>query len=239
MTICDPSWTGYKYGRTFWMDEDPYYRDIGAQMLDEKDNRLVGPVISRGYWGWLMTIYKPLYDPEGNKVAFIGVDLDMNQAMTDINALYAKILSLECVIFSMMLAMIYTFITRQVIAPVKTLQGMLLFFREHREIALQGMSKALCDIFEHSQVYRIGGDEFVVVLTGRDYMNRDALVQKLAPYERVRDGSAYEPWTEVAMAIGLSVYDPLSDRTYGDTFNRADEAMYENKRRIKAAAGEA
>lgn len=339
MTICDPSWTGYKYGRTFWMDEDPYYRDIGAQMLDEKDNRLVGPVISRGYWGWLMTLYKPLYDPSGKKVAFIGVDLDMNQAMSDINALYAKILSLECVIFSMMLAMIYTFITRQVIAPVKQLQGMLLYFREHREkqkdiaittgdefeelykdisdsqdiiledstqlqdylgiiqrmalqdeltgvknhtayenkvseltavitagtaefailmadmnglkfvndvyghekgdIALKGMSKALCDIFEHSPVYRIGGDEFVVVLTGRDYMNRDALVKKLAPYERVRDRSAYEPWTEVAMAVGLSVYDPLTDRSYGDTFNRADEAMYENKRRIKEAAGEA
>ncbi|WP_294159838.1 GGDEF domain-containing protein [uncultured Selenomonas sp.] len=339
MTICDPSWTGYKYGRTFWMDEDPYYDDIGAQMLDEKDNRLIGPVISKGYWGWLITIYKPLYDPDGKKVAFVGVDLDMSQAMREIRALDAKILSMEFIIFALLLAIIYTFITHQVIDPVKKLQGMLLYFREHREkqpgvviasgdefeelykditdsqdiilgdsaqlqdylnviqrmalrdeltgvqnhtayenkiseltavitagtaefgilmadmnglkfvndvyghekgdLALQGMSKVLCDIFEHSPVYRIGGDEFVVILTGRDYMNREALLAKLKPYERVRDRTADEPWIEVAMATGLALYDPLADRSYTDTFNRADEAMYENKRCIKAAAGEA
>ena len=339
MTICDPSETRYHYGDIFWMDEDPYYRDIAAQMLDPKDNRMVGPVVSRGYWGWLMTIYKPLYDPDGKKVAFIGIDLDMNRAMQDMQALDAKILSLEFVIFSMLLAMIYTFITRQVIDPLKTIQGMLTYFREHREkqpgvaitsgdefeelyrditaseniilqdstqiqeylgliqrmalrdeltgvqnhtayenklseltavilagtaefgivmadmnglkfvndvyghekgdIALKAMSKALCDIFEHSPVYRIGGDEFVVVLTSRDYMNREALIARLAPYERVRDKSAEEPWTEVAMAVGTAVYDPQKDREYQDVFNRADEVMYENKRRIKKAAGEA
>ena len=101
------------------------------------------------------------------------------------------------------------------------------------------MSKVLCDIFEHSPVYRIGGDEFVVILTGRDYMNREALLAKLKPHERVRDRKAAEPWAEVAMATGLALYDPIADRSYTDTFNRADEAMYENKRRIKAAAGEA
>ena len=339
MTICDPSWTGYKYGRTFWMDEDPYYADIGAQMLDPKDNHLVGPVISHGHWGWLMTVYKPLYDPSGKKVAFIGVDLDMGQAMREIQALDAKILSLELVIFSMLLAIIYSIITQQIILPVKKLQGMLLYFREHREkqkdvtitsgdefeelykdisdsqdiiledsaqlqdylgiiqrmalrdeltgvqnhtayenkvseltavitagtaefailmadmnglkfvndvyghekgyIALQAMSKALCDVFKHSPVYRIGGDEFVVVLMNRDYMNRDALLAALAPYERVRDRKAAEPWKEVAMATGIALYDPLADRSYTDVFNRADEAMYAHKREIKAAAGEA
>jgi len=339
MTICDPSDTGYRYGRTFWMDEDAYYDEIGKQMLDPKDNRMIGPVVSRGYWGWLMTIYKPLYDPDGKKVAFIGIDLDMTRAMQEMRVLDTKMLSIEFIIFSLLLALMYRIITQQVIDPVRRLQEMLGYFREHREkspveeaptsgdefevlahditevqdiilqdseqlqeyldliqrmalrdeltgvqnhtayenklseltavitagtaefailmadmnglkfvndvyghekgdIALRAMSRALCDIFKHSPVYRIGGDEFVVVLTGRDYENRDALLGELAPYERVRNRAAAEPWTEVAMAVGCSVYDPLQDRDYQDVFNRADETMYENKRRIKKEAGE-
>ncbi len=133
MTICDPSDTGYRYGRRFWMDEDAYYDEIGKQMLDPKDNRMVGPVVSRGYWGWLMTIYKPLYDPDGKKVAFIGVDLDMTRAMQEMRVLDTKILSIEFIIFSLLLALMYTIITRQVIDPVRRLQEMLGYFREHRE----------------------------------------------------------------------------------------------------------
>ncbi|MBR3316575.1 MAG: diguanylate cyclase, partial [Atopobiaceae bacterium] len=37
--------------------------------------------------------------------------------------------------------------------------------------------KMVCDIFSHSPVYRIGGDEFAVILTGRDYKSREVLMQ--------------------------------------------------------------
>ena len=37
----------------------------------------------------------------------------------------------------------------------------------------------ICDIFQHSPVYRTGGDEFVVILTGRDYIIRKELVLAL------------------------------------------------------------
>ena len=123
MTICDPSDTGYRYGRTFWMDEDADYDEIGTQLLDPKDNRMIGPVVSRGYWGWLMTIYKPLYDPDGKKVAFIGIDLDMTRAMQEMRVLDTKMLSIEFIIFSLLLALMYRIITQQVIDPVRRLQG--------------------------------------------------------------------------------------------------------------------
>ena len=38
----------------------------------------------------------------------------------------------------------------------------------------------------------------------------------------------------VSIAVGLSAYDAAADKTYDDIFNRADEAMYENKKEIKA-----
>ena len=39
--------------------------------------------------------------------------------------------------------------------------------------------RMICDVFSHSPVYRVGGDEFVVILTGRDYENRIALMREL------------------------------------------------------------
>lgn len=37
--------------------------------------------------------------------------------------------------------------------------------------------KLICDVFKHSPVYRIGGDEFTVILTGTDYENGIELLQ--------------------------------------------------------------
>ena len=39
--------------------------------------------------------------------------------------------------------------------------------------------KAICDIFKHSPVYRIGGDEFVAILQSDDYDNLESIKQAL------------------------------------------------------------
>ena len=38
--------------------------------------------------------------------------------------------------------------------------------------------KIICDTFNHGPVYRIGGDEFVVLLEGHDFEQRDELEQR-------------------------------------------------------------
>ena len=45
--------------------------------------------------------------------------------------------------------------------------------------AIQRASRLICDIFDHSPVFRTGGDEFVVILDGRDFIERDTLLKKL------------------------------------------------------------
>ena len=57
----------------------------------------------------------------------------MTRAMQEMRVLDTKILSIEFIIFSLLLALMYTIITRQVIDPVRRLQEMLGYFREHRE----------------------------------------------------------------------------------------------------------
>ncbi|MCR5268180.1 MAG: diguanylate cyclase, partial [Lachnospiraceae bacterium] len=44
------------------------------------------------------------------------------------------------------------------------------------DVYIRESAKLLCDVFDHSPVFRIGGDEFVAFLKGADYENREELM---------------------------------------------------------------
>ena len=90
-------------------------------------------------------------------------------------------------------------------------------------------AKVLCDIFAHSPVFRIGGDEFTVFLRGDDYTNRAELMKKLRSkiLDNAKTGSG------PILASGMSEYIPASDNLISDVFERADREMYEDKKRLK------
>ncbi|MBR3317952.1 MAG: EAL domain-containing protein [Atopobiaceae bacterium] len=87
----------------------------------------------------------------------------------------------------------------------------------------------VCRIFQHSPVYRIGGDEFVVVLRGQDYINRKRLLKRLRKQveENIRMGEG------PVVASGLAEYQPAKDSSVEEVFDRADALMYEDKARLK------
>ena len=89
-------------------------------------------------------------------------------------------------------------------------------------------SRMICDIFQHSPVFRTGGDEFVVILTGRDYLIRKELV--LALHDRSVEHISTK---EVVVSGGLSDYRPGEDANFHDVFERADALMYEEKNLLK------
>ena len=89
-------------------------------------------------------------------------------------------------------------------------------------------SRMICDIFQHSPVFRTGGDEFVAILTGRDYLIRKELV--LALHDR---SAAHISTDEVVVSGGLSDYEPGKDTSFHDVFERADALMYEEKQLLK------
>ena len=101
--------------------------------------------------------------------------------------------------------------------------------------AIKALCMIVCDVFKHSPVFRVGGDEFVVVLRFSDYDDVDNLVQQLE--ERMRDTAETEgldPWQKITAAIGVAMFDSDKDVTVEDVFRRADEAMYEKKAKMKA-----
>ena len=87
----------------------------------------------------------------------------------------------------------------------------------------------ICRIYQHSPVYRIGGDEFAVILTGEDYTNREQLLDTLRKQteDNIRIGEG------PVAASGMAEYRPGQDRSTEEVFTRADNRMYENKTQLK------
>jgi GGDEF domain-containing protein len=75
-------------------------------------------------------------------------------------------------------------------------------------------------------VYRIGGDEFLVILEG----SHAELPPKLA--------SLHGDHEEFSISAGSAVYNRGTDSDYRGVFSRADTAMYNDKREYYQTHGE-
>ena len=91
----------------------------------------------------------------------------------------------------------------------------------------------VCNAFSHSPVYRIGGDEFLVVLTGKDYEARNSILaamnEKMEDLKQ-RDIPQYE---KLSIATGMADYNCETDSRVSDVLKRADQCMYERKMIMK------
>jgi len=88
----------------------------------------------------------------------------------------------------------------------------------------------ICHVFEHSPVFRVGGDEFVAVLQYEDYRNRESLLKELT--KRMKDSQVQNdnPWERISIAFGMTEFNSIAKENYMDVLKRADQFMYEQKR---------
>ncbi len=102
-------------------------------------------------------------------------------------------------------------------------------------LAIQKLSAVICNIFEHSPVFRIGGDEFSVILRGTDYEQYEQLSERFAAeLRRMNEDETLAPWERVSAAIGAAFYDESLDKDLSGLFRRADHVMYDQKKKMKA-----
>ena len=95
---------------------------------------------------------------------------------------------------------------------------------------IQRTSRMICNVFKHSPVYRVGGDEFAVILSDYDYDHRETLLQELRDESDANTRSRSGP----TVASGMAVFEPGRDENVNAVFERADSLMYENKKIIKS-----
>ena len=98
-----------------------------------------------------------------------------------------------------------------------------------------GSCHAMCDVFKRSPVYRVGGDEFVIVLEGSDFVNRATLYRKLREtFAATETDFSLEPWERYSAAAGMEVCAESDSDSTEEVLKRADAKMYANKAQIKA-----
>ena len=93
---------------------------------------------------------------------------------------------------------------------------------------LRDACKTICDTFKHSPVFRIGGDEFVVISQGSDYECIEELFGKMREYNQ----NAFHAGG-ITIACGMARFE--DDECVASVLERADHSMYENKKAMKAA----
>ena len=84
----------------------------------------------------------------------------------------------------------------------------------------------ICNIYKHSPVYRLEGDEFASILRGHDYEHRLELMEELEKLNRCheKDGG-------VVITGGVGVFAPGKDGHMAQVCVRAGEDLLRNKAR--------
>ena len=101
---------------------------------------------------------------------------------------------------------------------------------------LQNACRLTCAVFGEEHVYRIGGDEFVVILEGEKVSLCKYFVSQFkSEMEHKLSNESLALWEKVSAAIGIAFYESDEDKNADEVFKRADKEMYANKLAMKAA----
>lgn len=101
------------------------------------------------------------------------------------------------------------------------------------DMIISSICRIICRVFKQSPVYRIGGDEFLIILENSDYSGYKQLLERLDDELDAfkEDSTCYD---SITIARGFASFEADRDLEYLDVFNRADKAMYRNKSIMKS-----
>jgi diguanylate cyclase (GGDEF)-like protein len=98
------------------------------------------------------------------------------------------------------------------------------------DCALMRTSAVLEETFRDSDVVaRLGGDEFAVLAIEAAGHSESTIRARL--FERLKSISAEQSRYEISLSVGVARFDPRNATSIGELMVKADQAMYEQKRR--------
>lgn len=253
----------------------PYLDDLLA-------GREIEPIISNDAYGYLLTVYTPIYDSTGACVCYVGVDVSMDEVERFSLEAARDALTLFVIVSACVFAALYPFAERRVVQPIARIEkdayhdaltglknktayltlereldadiqaggaafGIIMvdvnflkrvndtYGHERGDAYLQSAVGLICEVFGQERAFRVGGDEFVVVLRGAELSDAEGMVRRFKDEVRRYAGDpALEEWERVSAAVGAATYDKARDTSAQDVYKRADQEMYENKVAMKA-----
>lgn len=104
------------------------------------------------------------------------------------------------------------------------------------DLYIKSCCKLICQSFKHSPIYRIGGDEFIAIVSNDDYPIREELLEDFRNKMEDFRTQQLSPYDKPSIASGMADYSEIGSEHFNLLFSMADDRMYENKRMMKARA---
>ena len=106
---------------------------------------------------------------------------------------------------------------------------------EQGNLYLQGAANLIRSIFGDEGLYRIGGDEFVIILEGEKQEGVEAKIKAFKDeINRLKADESLQPWEKISAAVGIARYEKGQYSEMEEVLRQADEAMYADKLAMKA-----
>jgi signal transduction histidine kinase/ActR/RegA family two-component response regulator len=101
----------------FFEPHNESYPEFNQQVL----TGTVDPVISETQWGWLLSVYEPVFTSRGELVGYVGADFSMDGIVAERRAYLLELLAITLLITAA-LAVVYILVIRKtIILPVNTM----------------------------------------------------------------------------------------------------------------------
>ncbi|MBR4758817.1 MAG: HD domain-containing protein [Lachnospiraceae bacterium] len=99
----------------------PFDESFGPYLEDLLAGRPIEPIITDDTYGWLLTVYQPVYDDAGNCVCYAAADVSMNRLRENSYTFFAKLIALFLGFFVLMLAFGMWLAEYNIIMPVNSM----------------------------------------------------------------------------------------------------------------------
>ena len=98
-----------------------FNEDINDQLNSFLNGNEIEPIINKSQYGWLLTVYKPLYDSDKICQGYVGVDISMDIISNYCNVFLVKFISLMGTMFCLIAAISLWIIKHNIIYPINSL----------------------------------------------------------------------------------------------------------------------
>ena len=95
--------------------------DFMNELPDLLAGKEIPPMVSNGQYGWLLTVYKPIYDSQGVCQCYVGVDVSMDHITKNGYQFLARVVSLFFGFFLLLLTVAIWFAEYNIILPINVM----------------------------------------------------------------------------------------------------------------------
>lgn len=132
----------------------PFDQAFAPYLDDLLAGKEIPPVISNETYGWLLTLYKPIYDSNGNCVCYAAVDISMQNFVQSETGFLARVISLFLGVFVLIVAIVLNRVDFNTVFPVNTMTKAALQFAFNSEDGRKGSLEHIreIDIQTHDEI---------------------------------------------------------------------------------------